>query len=346
MAVEQAGGDGGGAGDRSGMRASDADRAGMVETLRAHLNDGRITVDEFSERVSVVYASRTEGELRSVLRDLPDLPPVVRPPTRQELVRRRWHSTTELRNSVIGFLSPNVTCIGIWALAGRGYFWPGWVLLATTGGFLKHLTGTDKKSGRSPWPGPSGMPGAPRGIGGSDDDDDDEDEPDGDGGVERAVATVMFADVVESTVRLAEIGDARWRRLLESFEQAVASLLGDWGGRTIFTRGDEVVATFDIPARAVGCACAVREMAAEAGLSLRIGIHAGEVDRRGDDVTGIALHIGHRVLTTAEPGEILVSATVRDLTTGSGLAYADRGEHELKGVPGRWRLYAAMGSAV
>lgn len=161
---------------------------------------------------------------------------------------------------------------------------------------------------------------------------------------ERVLATVMFGDIVDSTRRAAELGDRRWRHLLESFERSLERELGRFRGRAVKTLGDGVLATFDGPARAISCAVAVRELArADYGLELRAGMHTGEVEVIGDDIGGIAVHIAARVLAGAGSGELLVSGTVKDLVVGSGIEFEDRGEHELRGVPGRWRLWAVGG---
>jgi class 3 adenylate cyclase len=158
---------------------------------------------------------------------------------------------------------------------------------------------------------------------------------------ERVLATVMFGDIVGSTERAAELGDRRWRELLGSFAQAYERELRRFRGRTVKALGDGVLATFDGPARAIMCADSVRNMAvSEFGLELRAGMHTGEVEVIGDDIGGIAVHIAARVLRVAEPGELIVSGTVKDLVVGSGIKFEDRGEHELRGVPGRWRLWA------
>ncbi len=158
---------------------------------------------------------------------------------------------------------------------------------------------------------------------------------------ERVLATVMFGDIVESTRRAAELGDRRWRDVLESFERRVQAELSRFRGRAVKTLGDGLLATFDGPARAISCAVAIREVArAEYGLELRAGMHTGEVEVIGDDIGGIAVHIGARVVGSAGPGELLVSGTVKDLVVGSGIEFEDRGEHELRGVPGQWRLWA------
>jgi class 3 adenylate cyclase len=157
---------------------------------------------------------------------------------------------------------------------------------------------------------------------------------------ERVLATVMFADIVDSTRTAAELGDRRWRELAESFDQAVSGELGRHRGRSIKSLGDGFLATFDGPARAIRCAVALRDAARERGLELRTGLHTGEVELIGADVGGIGVHIGARVVAFADPGEVLVSGTVKDLVVGSRIGFRDRGDRELKGVPGRWRLWA------
>ncbi len=138
----------------------------------------------------------------------------------------------------------------------------------------------------------------------------------------------------------AELGDRRWRELLGSFGEAYERELRRFRGRTVKALGDGVLATFDGPARAIMCADSVRKMArSEFGLELRAGMHTGEVEVIGDDIGGIAVHIAARILGFAGPGEMLVSGTVKDLVVGSGITFEDRGEHELRGVPGRWRLW-------
>jgi class 3 adenylate cyclase len=156
----------------------------------------------------------------------------------------------------------------------------------------------------------------------------------------RALTTVLFTDVVDSTRQAAAFGDRRWRELLDHHYTLIADKIGRFSGRLIKTTGDGVLATFDGPARAVRCACAIRDAVAEHEIEVRAGLHTGEIEMRGDDVAGIAVHIGQRVSALAGPGEVLVSRTVTDLVAGSGLEFDDRGEHELKGVPGRWQVYA------
>jgi len=156
----------------------------------------------------------------------------------------------------------------------------------------------------------------------------------------RVVATVMFTDVVGSTERARALGDRAWADLLESHHARVRAELHRFGGREIDTAGDGFLASFESPTAAIACARAMLGSVRELGVELRIGLHTGECDMVGDKLRGIAVHIGARVAATAGPGEVLVSQTVRDLVTGSGIGFEDRGSHELKGVPGEWRLYS------
>lgn len=157
---------------------------------------------------------------------------------------------------------------------------------------------------------------------------------------ERALATVLFTDIVGSTELAAELGDRAWRETLERHDAAVRHQLGLHRGREVKTMGDGFLATFDGPARAIRCARALQEEVAQLGLEVRAGIHTGEVELIGDDVGGIAVNIGARIGALAGPGEVLVSSTVRELVVGSGLEFADRGAQTLKGAPGEWRLFA------
>ena len=160
---------------------------------------------------------------------------------------------------------------------------------------------------------------------------------------ERVLATVMFGDIVGSTKLAAELGDRRFRDLIMSFARAVNGQLQQFRGRTVKTLGDGLLATFDGPARAISCAAAMRDIArSEFDLELRASLHTGEVEVIGNDVGGIAVHIAARILGAADPGELLVSNTVKDLVVGSGIEFDDRGEHELRGVPGAWRLWAVV----
>jgi class 3 adenylate cyclase len=158
--------------------------------------------------------------------------------------------------------------------------------------------------------------------------------------LDRVLATVLFSDIVGSTERVAEAGDRRWRRLLDTHNDAVRRELERFRGREVDTAGDGFFAVFDGPARAIRCGAAIRDAVRVLGLEVRMGLHTGEVELAGENVRGIAVHIGARVAAEAGPGEILVSSTVRDLVAGSGLEFVEHGERELKGVPGSWRLYA------
>jgi len=157
---------------------------------------------------------------------------------------------------------------------------------------------------------------------------------------DRILATVLFTDIVDSTRLAAEAGDRRWRELLDAHDEISAREVERFRGRRVKTTGDGMLAVFDGPARGVRCAQAVLDGLAELRVEIRAGLHVGECELRGDDVGGLAVHIGARVAGLAKPSEILVSRTVRDLVAGSGLRFDERGEHELKGVPDRWSLYA------
>jgi pimeloyl-ACP methyl ester carboxylesterase/class 3 adenylate cyclase len=163
------------------------------------------------------------------------------------------------------------------------------------------------------------------------------------GEANRALATVLFTDIVSSTERAAAVGDAAWTRLLNEHDSLVMRQLGRYRGQKVNPTGDGVLATFDGPARAVLCAKGIIEAVRPLGIDVRAGLHTGEVELRGADIGGIAVHIGQRVSALAGPGEVLVSRTVTDLVAGSGLEFEERGEHELKGVPGKWAIYAVRG---
>jgi class 3 adenylate cyclase/pimeloyl-ACP methyl ester carboxylesterase len=160
--------------------------------------------------------------------------------------------------------------------------------------------------------------------------------------LDRVLATVLFTDIVGSTERAAALGDKRWRDLLESYNQVIREELERFRGREVDTAGDGFFATFDGPARAIRCACAMRSKLARLGIEIRAGLHTGECELVGDKVRGISVHIGSRVASLATPGEVLVSSTVKDLVAGSGLEFKDRGVHTLRGVPGEWRLFAVV----
>jgi class 3 adenylate cyclase len=157
---------------------------------------------------------------------------------------------------------------------------------------------------------------------------------------DRVLATVLFTDIVGSTERAAELGDSRWRGLLERHDGLVRDHVERHRGRSVKSTGDGVLATFDGPARAIRAASSIEESVRQLGIEIRAGLHTGECEVIGDDVGGLAVHIGARVMGAAAPGEVLVSSTVKDLVVGSGIDFDDRGEHELKGVPGAWRLFA------
>jgi class 3 adenylate cyclase len=160
--------------------------------------------------------------------------------------------------------------------------------------------------------------------------------------LDRILATVMFTDVVGSTERAAALGDRRWRDVLEGYYATVRRHLERFRGREVKTIGDGVLACFDGPARAIRAAQSIAAGVRDAGLEVRTGLHTGECEVMGDDVGGIAVHIGARVAALAAPGQVLVSSTVKDLVAGSGIAFDDAGTHSLKGVPGEWRLFAAV----
>jgi class 3 adenylate cyclase len=156
------------------------------------------------------------------------------------------------------------------------------------------------------------------------------------------LATVLFTDIVGSTDRAADLGDRKWRDLLDSHDQTTRRQLERFRGREIKATGDGFAATFDGPGRAIQCACAIRDAVRGLGIDLRTGLHTGEIELRGDDVAGMAVHIGARVSAMAGPGDVLVSGAIPPLVVGSGIAFEDRGEYELRGVPGTWRLYAVQ----
>jgi class 3 adenylate cyclase len=156
----------------------------------------------------------------------------------------------------------------------------------------------------------------------------------------RILATVVFTDIVASTERATELGDRRWRELLAVHDDRGQRLVEQGGGRVVKSTGDGLLATFDGPGRAIACATALHDQLGDIDLRIRAGLHAGEVELRGDDVGGIAVHIAARILAEADPGEVLVSRTVRDLVAGSDRTLTDRGAHRLKGIDGGWQLFA------
>jgi class 3 adenylate cyclase len=160
---------------------------------------------------------------------------------------------------------------------------------------------------------------------------------------DRVLATVLFTDIVDSTSRGAALGDESWREVREAHDRAVRGQLARYHGHEVKTMGDGFLATFDGPGRGVRAAAGIVEAVRPLGIEIRAGLHTGEIELDGDDVAGLAVAIGARVGALAGPSEVLVSSTVKDLTVGSGLVYQDAGEHELKGVPDRWRLYRVVG---
>jgi len=159
---------------------------------------------------------------------------------------------------------------------------------------------------------------------------------------DRVLATVLFTDIVGSTERAAQLGDRAWRGLLDAHDGVVRRQLHRFRGREVNTVGDGFVASFGGPGRAVQCACAIRDAVKALGIEVRAGLHTGEIEMRGDDVAGIAVHLAQRISALASPGEVLVSRTVTDLVVGSGIRFEDRGEQRLKGITGTWQLYAVV----
>jgi class 3 adenylate cyclase len=159
----------------------------------------------------------------------------------------------------------------------------------------------------------------------------------------RVLATVLFTDIVGSTEHLADVGDQKWRDLIDAHDHVIRRQLQRFNGREVGTRGDGFVATFDGPGRAIECACAMRDAVRALGIEIRVGLHTGEIELRdNDEIAGVAVHLAARVEHQARASEVLVSSTVKDLVAGSGIEFDDRGEHELKGVPGTWRLFSVQ----
>lgn len=159
---------------------------------------------------------------------------------------------------------------------------------------------------------------------------------------DRILATVLFTDIVDSTSQGAALGDARWKQLLEAHNSIVEKQLKMWRGQLIKSTGDGILATFDGPGRAIRCATALCEHVRSLGIEIRAGLHTGECELIGDDISGISVNIAARVAALAGAGEVLVSRTVKDLVAGSGIAFESRGEPSLKGVPGEWELFAPV----
>ncbi|MGY4320194.1 adenylate/guanylate cyclase domain-containing protein [Bradyrhizobium sp. JR3.5] len=160
--------------------------------------------------------------------------------------------------------------------------------------------------------------------------------------VDRVLATVLFTDIVNSTTKAIEVGDRRWHELLDSHDRLAAQVVERHRGKLVKNTGDGILATFDGPGRGVRCALALGEAARQLGLPLRAGLHTGEIEVRGRDVGGIAVHVAARVMGRSDANEVLVSRVVTDLVAGAGLKFAERGSFDLKGIPGAWDLFAAV----
>jgi class 3 adenylate cyclase len=225
------------------------------------------------------------------------------------------------------FVLVGVICTGIWWFAERSQgmttaFWPGLLMLLLLIPLGLHAAvvymigpGRGAQARTSPRP-----PPADQG--------------------ERALATVLFTDIVGSTERAREVGDRRWGELLDAHDQMARELVDQLQGRLVKSTGDGILALFDRPGRAIRCAGALRDRLRGTGVEIRAGVHTGEVHLRGEDVGGIAVHFAARVMAAARPGEILVSRTVHDLVAGSDYVLEDRGPHSLKGLAGEWQLFA------
>jgi len=305
------------------IRISAAERNEAVERLNVAFSEGRLTLDEFSARVDQVFASTTDVELNGTLTGLPEPapPPAASPASEtdgRDLFRRR-------ANHIVRGATPAIVCTAVWAMTGHGAFWPEWVWLGTGVITLRELRPRHRQHDVEQALGHGNRTLGPA---------------DGNAMVRRMVLTAVFMDIVGSTEKATALGDTAWGDVVRRFEQMVARELEAHKGRKLFSKGDEIVATFLSPADAIRYACAVREEVRPLRIELRTGIHTGEVEGRHRDLRGIALHIGQRVSMAAAPGEILVSSTVRDLARGSGTEFVDRGDHELRGLPDTWRLYA------
>jgi class 3 adenylate cyclase len=242
--------------------------------------------------------------------------PVVRHPGDR---RRRW-----LLLHASAWLLVGVLATGLWLITERTQgmatvFWPGLIMLLLLIPLGLHAAIVLTAPARPPRP----PPPAPAGEQG-----------------ERALATVLFTDIVGSTERARQVGDRRWGELLDTHDRLARELVGQLQGRLVKSTGDGILALFDRPGRGIRCATALRDRLRGSGVEIRAGVHTGEVQLRDDDVGGIAVHLAARVMAAAAPGEVLVSATVHDLVAGSDYVLEDRGAHALKGMAGEWRLFA------
>ena len=239
--------------------------------------------------------------------------------------RRRWlvlHAGAWL---LVGVLTTGIWWIAEQTQGMRTVYWPGLLLLLLLIPLALHaavvfMTGPSRHAPSRHVPPPDPVPAAELG--------------------ERALATVLFTDIVGSTERARQVGDRRWAELLDTHDRVARELVGELQGRLVKSTGDGILALFDRPGRGIRCATALRDRLRGSGVEIRAGVHTGEVQLRGDDVGGIAVHIAARVMATARPGEVLVSSTVHDLVAGSDYVLEDRGPHALKGVGGEWRLFA------
>ena len=240
--------------------------------------------------------------------------------------RRRW-----LVLHAGAWLLVGVLATGIWWIAERSQgmrtvYWPGLLMLVLLIPLALHaavvfMSGSPRPA---PAPTPAATP-APVRVGELG---------------ERALATVLFTDIVGSTERARQVGDRRWGELLDLHDRLARELVGQLQGRLVKSTGDGILALFDRPGRGIRCATALRDRLRGSGVQIRAGVHTGEVQLRGDDVGGIAVHFAARVMAAAAPGEVLVSGTVHDLVAGSDHVLEDRGAHALKGIAGEWRLFA------
>ena len=239
--------------------------------------------------------------------------------------RRRW-----LVLHAGAWLLVGVFSTGIWWIAERSQgmrtvYWPGLLMLLLLIPLALHaavvfMAGPPRHAPPRPVPPPDPVRAAELG--------------------ERALATVVFTDIVGSTERARQVGDRRWAELLDTHDRVARELVGELQGRLVKSTGDGILALFDRPGRGIRCATALRDRLRGSGMEIRAGVHTGEVQLRGDDVGGIAVHFAARVMAAAAPGEVLVSGTVHDLVAGSDHVLEDRGAHVLKGIAGEWRLFA------
>jgi class 3 adenylate cyclase len=238
--------------------------------------------------------------------------------------RRRWLQLHAGAFALVGVLTS-----GIWLIAERSQgmntaFWPGLLLLLLLIPLALHAGVVFMLGPSRPAP-PPARPAPPPPEAG-----------------ERALATVLFTDIVGSTDHARQVGDRRWGELLDTHDRLARELVGQLQGRLVKSTGDGILALFDRPGRAIRCATALRDRLRGVGVQIRAGVHTGEVQLRGDDVGGIAVHFAARVMAAASPGEVLVSGTVHDLVVGSDYVLEDRGARPLKGMAGEWRLFAVL----